>query len=254
MDDGHCWGDVDRDAVVRYTLGRQTQLGGFSFYAYPAWGVDEPNVPDTYAALAILQILKIAVPNAETCRAWLLHEQYPSGGFPMIAIAYAAFKALQILGSRPLYDLRDYLQRSAQVLGFTDTPEVNLAGKTKTVLQCLKLWHAYDIAIGTNLKAAVRDAVVHLRGPHGGYGDPGVSVVKTAAAMELCQVVGLALDPDALDFVQRCERPPFGMNINPTSVSSSLECLGAGLRLLCLFGVAPRFPEEYRVLRGCLSD
>ena len=54
--------------------------------------------------------------------------------------------------------------------------------------------------------------------------------------MELCQVMGLPLDPDALDFVRRCERPPFGIDINPTSVSSSLECLRAGLHLLCLFG------------------
>ena len=117
MDDGHFWRDVARDAVAKYTLGQQTQSGGFSFYAYPAWGIDVPHVPDMYAALAILQILKVPVPNSETCRAWLLQEQDPNGGYPMIAIAYAAFKALQLLACRPLHDPCGYLQRSAQVLG-----------------------------------------------------------------------------------------------------------------------------------------
>jgi hypothetical protein len=168
MDDGHFWRDVHRDAVAKYTLGRQTRSGGFSFYAYPAWGVDVPHVPDTYAALAILQILKVPVPNSETCRAWLLQEQDSNGGYPMIAIAYAAFKALQLLGSRAPHDPRGYLQRSTQVLGLIDTPKLNLARKTKTVLQCLELWHAYDMATWAHMKGAVRDAVAHLRGQHGG--------------------------------------------------------------------------------------
>jgi hypothetical protein len=63
--------------------------------------------------------------------------------------------------------------------------------------------------------------------------------------MELCQVVGPPLDPDGLDFVQQCEIPPFGIEISPTSDSSSLECLVQAWRLLCLlFGLAPRYPEE----------
>jgi prenyltransferase beta subunit len=82
-----------------------------------------------------------------------------------------------------------------------------------------------------------------------------VSVIETTVAMELCQVMGLPLDPDALDFVRRCERPPFGIDINPTSVSSSLECLRAGLHLLCLFGVTPMYPEEIRnYTRSCQTD
>ena len=71
-----------------------------------------------------------------------------------------------------------------------------------------------------------------------------MSVIETTAAMELCQVMGLPLDPDALDFVRRCERPPFGIDINPTSVSSSLECLCAGLHLLCHFGVHRCIPRK----------
>lgn len=62
-------------------------------------------------------------------------------------------------------------------------------------------------------------------------------------------------NPDALDFVRRCERPPFGIDVNPTSVSSSLECLRAGLHLLCLFGVTPMYPEEIRnFTRSCQTD
>lgn len=251
-DDARCWRDFDRDAVMKYTIGRRTRSGGFSFYAYPAWGVDEPHVPDTYAAIAILWLLKVPVPRIEDCRAWLLSEHDPAGSYPMLGIAYAAFKALQLLGTHPLYDMCCYLQRSALALGLANSPKLNLAGKTEIVLQCLRLWCACGMAFAAGVTGAVRDAVAHLRGQHGGYGATGTSVVETAAAMELCQVVGLPLDPDTQGYVRRCERRPFGIDINPSSITSSLECLNAGLRLLRSFGVSPSYPEEIRhfVLSG----
>lgn len=252
MDDARSLRDVDRDAVAKYALGQQTRSGGFSFYAYSAWGVDEPHVADTYAAIAILRILDVPVPRFEACRAWLLHEQDPSGGYPMLGIAYSAFKALQLLGAHPLYDPRGYLQRSAQALGLADPPTLNLAGKAERVLQCLKLWHACDIPIGAAMTGVVRDAVAQLRGQDGGYGTPGANVVETAAAMELCNIVGLPLDPEALGYVQRCEKPPFGIDITPSSVSSSLECLHAGLRILYRFGVASKYPAAIcRYVHSC---
>ena len=250
-----CWRGVDRDAVANYVLGRQTRSGGFSFYAYEDWGVDEPHVPDTYAALAILRILDIPVPHRQACQAWLLNEQDRAGGYPMLVIAHAAFKALQLLGCRPLYDPRDYLQKSAQGFGLVGSMRLTLAGKTATIVQCLELWRAFDMPISEDVTRAVRDALARLRSPDGGYGTPGASVVETVAAMDLGGLVGLSPDCQVLGFVQRCERQPFGIDLTPASVSSSLECLHAGLRILSRFGVAPRHPEEIRCyVSSCQND
>lgn len=45
---------LDKDGIFRYVLSRQTPKGGYSYYRTPAWGVEEPNAPDTLAALECL--------------------------------------------------------------------------------------------------------------------------------------------------------------------------------------------------------
>ena len=54
LDADPCWRGIDAEACYRYTLSRQTEEGGFCFYAYPEWRVAEPNALDTQAAVAIL--------------------------------------------------------------------------------------------------------------------------------------------------------------------------------------------------------
>jgi hypothetical protein len=43
-----------------------TPHGGYCFYRTPEWGVEEPNAPDTLAALASLRIVGVDPPELET--------------------------------------------------------------------------------------------------------------------------------------------------------------------------------------------
>ena len=114
------WTTIDVEACYRYTLGCQTSQGGFCFYQCPEWGVEEPNTPDTCAAVEILGLLNRPVPSVERSKAWLQAEQDASGGYPTFVIGYAALKSLRLLDAAPLRDPRRFLGEVAKMLRLTD--------------------------------------------------------------------------------------------------------------------------------------
>jgi hypothetical protein len=63
MQNDPLWDGVDVKACHSCVAGRQTREGGFCYYAHSEWGVEEPNAPDTHAAIAIFRILGLAVPD-----------------------------------------------------------------------------------------------------------------------------------------------------------------------------------------------
>lgn len=237
---------INLQACREYALSRQTSEGGFCFYAYREWGVEEPNTPDTYAAIATLRLLAQAIPEEDACRAWLQRQQDPSGGYPMLGIGYAALMALHLLGAQPLHDPRPYLLNMARLLRLTGHVDVDLAGRVRDALRCIKLWQAYQLIITPELRARLAAALDHLQGDDGGYGMPGASLPETARAVALCTALVLPVGQSVLDYVQRCEGPPYGFHITPTSISSSLESHHGGMRVLHHFGVSPRQPELVR--------
>ena len=92
---------LDREAAGRYVLSRRTPLGGYSFYRTPEWGVEEPNAPDTLAALECLQMLDWPIPEPAATVAWLRGLQNDDGGYPTLTIGWAALRALALLGAAP---------------------------------------------------------------------------------------------------------------------------------------------------------
>ena len=80
---------IDREAAGRYVLSRRTAEGGYCFYRTPQWGVEEPNAPDTLAALGSLRLLGIAAPAPQATGRWV--------------------HALQSLPQRQLFDVDDRL-------------------------------------------------------------------------------------------------------------------------------------------------
>jgi hypothetical protein len=248
-------GTIDVEACRRYVLGCQTSQGGFCFYAYPEWGVEEPNAPDTYAALAILGLLNSPVPRAEQCQAWLEAEQDPSGGYPTLVIGYAALKALRVLGAEPQRDPRPFLQEMANRLGLADASAPKRSGWLIAARRCIELWQAHGIIMAAPLREGIGAALDSLRGVDGGYGAPGSNLSETAAALTLATAADLPVGQDILAYARRCEGTPYGFNITPFSVSSSLESHYAGLEILRYFGMPVRNPMlSRRYVASCQSS
>ena len=83
---------INRDAAIGYVLGRRTPPGGYSFYRTPKWGVEEPNSPDTLAALESLRLLGVAAPAPELTGRWLRGLQSADGHYQTLTIGWAALR------------------------------------------------------------------------------------------------------------------------------------------------------------------
>jgi hypothetical protein len=234
------WGGIDWEACYRYALRCQTSQGGFCFYAYPEWGIEEPNAPDTCAAVAIFGLLELPVPRAERCQAWLRALQDHSGGYPTLVIGYAALRGLQLLGAEPQRDPRRFLREMAEMLRLVNPSAERRAGWVAGARRCVELCSVHGIVITDRMRDAIGAALERLRQPDGGYGLPGANLPETATALALATAAGLPAPRDVLAYAQRCEGAPYGFNITPFAVSSGLESHQAGLRVFRHFGVHPR--------------
>jgi hypothetical protein len=240
------WDGIDVEACYRYTRSRQTRQGGFCFYMYRAWGVEEPNTPDTYAAVAILRLLDRAVPEVERCQAWLQAQQDATGGYPTLVIGSAALKALQLLGAQPLRDPRRFLQDQARILHLTDPAHLQFPGQLCSALRCLRLWQDYGLPATEPIRQALAVGLGRLRGDNGGYGAPGANLLDTAVVVALATTLDLPVDRAGLAYARQCERPPYGFHVTPLTTSSSLESQHAGLQVLQHFHALPREPARMR--------
>lgn len=239
------WTGIDRNACLAYVFGRQTDEGGFCFYAHRAWGVQDPNAPDTYAALAVLRRLEVEIPDRATCTAWLSAQQQDDGGYATLTIGAAALRALRLLGCAPRRDPRSWLLRTGATLGMS-AGALDLAPRLTSVLRCLALWQMFGLPVSASLQDRLLAALERLRSAEGGYGLPAAHVPETAAASALRTHLGLAPEPTAVAYVRRCERLPYGFNISSESNTSNLLCQWSGTRVLQGSGVSPRFPGAVR--------
>ncbi len=63
--------------------------------------MEEPNAPDTLAALESLHLLGIGPPEPARTVRYLQSLQHGDGGYPSFTIGWAAISALRALSSRP---------------------------------------------------------------------------------------------------------------------------------------------------------
>ncbi|MDA8108060.1 MAG: hypothetical protein M0015_05455 [Betaproteobacteria bacterium] len=238
---GARWRGIDAQACVRYTIERQTTEGGFCFYAYHPWGVEEPNTPDTLAGVSILHLLEQPMPDRERCIAWLQAQQDERGGYGTLVIGYAALKALVRLGAAPARDPRAFLARTAAMLGLSGAKGRAVTRDLRGVLKCVELWREHGLEPTDTVRARTAALLERQRAPDGGYGASGASLPETAAAVALASELDIDLDEGAvLAYVRRCEGPPYGFNVAPTAVSSDLDSQRAALWVLRRYRARPR--------------
>lgn len=241
------WRGIDARACVDYVLGHQTTEGGFCFYSYRPWGVEEPNTPDTLAAVSILGLLERPVPRRESCTEWLQAQQDARGGYGTLVIGYAALTALARLGAAPARNPREFLDRTGALLGLTGTGERVHTRDLHAVLKCIELWRAHGIVAQQEVRTRVAALLERLRAARGGYVSASASLPETVAAVALADEFDIHVDAKRLlAYLRRCEGPPYGFNVAPWAVSSDLEAQRAALWLLRRFGARPRHPVLVR--------
>lgn len=239
------------EACYQYVLGRQTPEGGFCFYRYHPWGIEEPNAKDSYAAVSILKMLGRPVPHVEKCTEWLLAQQESDGGYPTLVIGHAVLKALRILGAEPLHDPCPFLREIIQKQGFTNPSCLEISGWLTNALRCVELCRDFGIAISERMCGEMGGWIGRLWCEDGGWGTPGSNLLDTGSAVELTVGLNLPVPEQALNYARRCEGLPFGFNQTPNSAASSLEVQRAGLKILGCFHAGPRTPS---LIRGYVAS
>ena len=246
MEHDRLWEGIDAMACHRYVAGRQTSEGGFCYYAHSEWGVEEPNTPDTHAAIAIFRFLGLAVPDALKCANWLTDQQDPDGSYATLLIGYSALKALRLLAAEPRKDPRQFITRWHGILRRADDKAATPSGWFADTLRWIELCQDHDILPPTGTRDEIAAALDRSRSEDGGFGSPGANLPDTALALELSARLGFPLGDAPLAFTRRCESRPFGLNDTPIGAGSNLETLHAGMRILRHYGVRPAYPGDVR--------
>jgi len=243
---------LDAEAAGRYVLSRRTPLGGYSFYRTPEWGVEEPNAPDTLAALECLRLLGIPVPEPEQTAGWLRGLQDREGGYPTLTIGWAALRALALLRCVPdrspaawLAECEAALARSHRARDWQGT----LRGALH-VAELRRLGAAASVDAGGDPFDELLDAT---RDPHGGWARPGPDLETTAVAVQLADPRRLSAEARAAtsEFVRHCEDRVLGMRLQPDSGATFVGALWGGLELAQALRLKPSYPGA---VGECLGD
>lgn len=225
-------GRLDRAAIGRYVLGRRTPEGGYCFYRTPQWSVEEPNAPDTLAALESLKLIDVDIPAPRQTGDWLRGLQDEDGGYPTLTIGWAALRALDVLAMEPKLSPDEWLRGRLEAFCDCDGPRDWRAAIIDAVHLCelMRLRHSLIREPERESIAALLDTA---RAADGGWASPGADLETTAMGLRLAQLVNPHWRPDfrLATFLGRCEDELLGLRLAPDAGTTSAGALWGGLAL-----------------------
>ncbi len=242
---------VDRDAAARYVLSRRTPEGGFCYYRTPIWGVEEPNTPDTLAALDSLRLLGVEPPGAAVTGRWLDSVQNGDGGYPSLTIGWAALRALELLGLLPSVSPTAWLTAWAQRL--LEAPRTTTQDWRTALDGVLRVAELLDLDAGQ--RAELADLLTVSADPQGGWARPGADLETTAVAVQLANRAGTVPQHTdrVLGFLRGCEDAALGMRLRPDAQVTTVGALWAGQELAKTLRILPRHPAAIAASLGLLQ-
>jgi len=234
---------LDREAAGRYVLGRRTPSGGYSFYRTPEWGVEEPNAPDTLAALECLRLLEIPVPEPELTGAWLRTLQNDDGGYPTLTIGWATLRALAILGDKPDRSPASWLAVHERALSRRNRAR-DFAGALREALHLLELRRLGAAVPAGSGSGPFAGLLEEARDPRGGWARPGADLETTAIAVSITGPTELSSQQRWVteDFLRRVEDPVLGLRLSPGAAATWVGALWGGLELARGLRLRPSYP------------
>ena len=237
---------LDRHAALRYVLSRRTPEGGYCFYRTPQWGVEEPNAPDTLAALQSLRLLGVEPPEPERTERFLRSLQDEDGDYSTLTIGWAALRGLDTLGAKPRRSPVVWLWRWVGVL-------LRRAATRDWSGAVTDLGHAGELLclVGAELDSSRRAAFTRMleeaRDPRGGWARPAADLETTAVALHLLTQLGQELGAGVRAGVEallaRSEDPALGLRLGTHARTVSAGALWGGLAIYRALGLRLPYPE-----------
>lgn len=228
---------VQIDLAKHYILHRLCLSGGFCHY-----GLDEPNLHDTWHALAGLRILGVSLDSKPTVR-FLKSFQNHDGSFRSTAQAYLTLHGLDLLGSLPSHNPTCYIADFARNMAesFTHTATLDPAWLEDT-RRIIALQRRFNIGIIRGEDIAQR--IKSLQKKDGGYGFITSSLTETLQAVTILHLLDQLEDPKiAAGFIRSCEHSVTGFTDMPGTSMHFIEHVHAGLVLCQELRIIPHYTD-----------
>lgn len=210
---------VERAAA--YLLERQSSDGGFCFYRWEQ--VDEPNLSDTWHAVAVLRgLLKRDLPDADRHISFVDRLDVP----PWPIGLHDRVHTLDLLdGVDPKADAVRALVASLPMRMPTADPSPSLTHSLEALRATLWLKRRFGMTIQAH---SIMQGLRRLEHASGGFGEP-ANLVDTAMAMAVLRLCGHGVSPRTAEFVMRLAVPSFGFRLTERTMSPNLETTCAGV-------------------------
>ncbi len=234
------------EAVARaaaYICGRQSPRGGFCFYRHG--NVDEPNLADTYYAVAALRLFGAHVPHARSIASFVgrarifgvTHLYFCAFALERLALsARVGEPALQLI--RDLRVVLPVMPRSPATSGWLES--------TRMTVRLQKHFLAAQAATAYSpLVAFLQDDMTRS-----GFEIHG-TLWDTYLALSIGSLLGLRGTAESAAFVDSLQRPPFGFQMTSSSTMSGIDAAYAGLRCCDLLSLPVK--HEHEVIEFCLA-
>ena len=229
-------------AAAAYLRSRQSPAGGFCFYRWR--GLDEPNLFDTWHALAALRLLGAEVPRAGQTARFLA--QFPAAGADQLYYLSFSLDLLgrsERLGEERLELIRALKPRLPPTAGGPDTTawlqSTRRLLRLKSRFACISGWEALPAFLDQLRNGA-------------GYGD-GPNLIDTCLCLAIGAGLGIApRDRAARDFVDSLQMPGCGFALTLDSRVANLEVLYAGTLCCGMLGLPLRHrADALRFVAAC---
>jgi hypothetical protein len=224
-----------RTLARHYLLGRQSPSGGFCFYrsAY----LDEPNLFDTWHAVAALNLLGEKLPQQEALVNFVC--ALPLGSQPY-ELFYRTF-TLDMLNSPDPEHSRVMAMADAVLLpSLTPDHSSELSGQMERLILSLRLKQHFGLAFD---KAQVSESVLRMEHPDGGFGNP-ANLLDTHLALDVLALCGQTATNQTAAFLDRMTVPKFAFRLTQNSLTPTLETVCAGIECCRLFKLPVAYPED----------
>ncbi len=210
------------------------------------WGVEEPNAPDTLAALESLRLLGVEPPEPERTARFLRSLQYENGDYPTLTIGWAALRGLDAIGAEPTHAPVAWVWRRVGAL--LQRPGArDWSGAVTDLARAGELLGLIRAELDPSSHDAFTELLDEAGDRHGGWARPGADLETTAVALRTVRRLGLELGVDARAGVEallaRSEDATLGLRLGPHARTVSAGALWGGLVICRTLGLRLSYPD-----------
>jgi len=229
---------IDPDRIVGYVQSRECPSGGFCFY-----GLDEPNLADTFFATQTLGLLCNAPLAPERTIAFgRRFFQSPLGEGSLWGIHYG-LRVLRFFNQ----DLPCLSRIKQIILGFFNKRVSAPAGppprlSLELLSLVVELIELLECPLEPQLRRAGRHYILRFQNQDGGFGAIRSSLWETSFAVRILKGLDFSLSTlSAREFAVSCEHEDFGFSTVPGSAPAFLEDIYSGLIAFRALGLKARY-------------